>query len=85
MKVTFVIAHSHERDARARLVDLPHVQLLVLVQSGLELSRSETARHAALLRLRHPNGPPRTLAGQLPQQREDHVGRTLRPRDETRQ
>lgn len=72
--------HSHEGDAAARLVDLPHVELLVLLQRLLELGRREAAGDAALLRLAHADHLARAaLCGQLAHQREDHVGGSLSP------
>lgn len=79
---------SDEGDPAARLVDLPHVQLLVLLQGLLELSGREAARDAALLRLSHADhaaGPAATccaLRGQLPHQREDDISRTVGPKRE---
>lgn len=71
---------SHEGDAAARLVDLPHVELLVLLQRLLELGRREAAGDAALLRLAHADHLARAaLCGQLAHQREDHVGGSLSP------
>lgn len=73
---------SDEGDPGAGLVDLPHVQLLVLLQRLLELSGSEAARDAALLRFGHADHATaacRALCGELTHQREDDVCRTLRP------
>lgn len=71
---------SHEGDAAARLVDLPHVELLVLLQRLLELGRREAAGDAALLRLAHADHLARAaLCGQLAHQREDDVGGSLSP------
>lgn len=71
---------SDEGDAAAGLVDLPHVQLLVLLQGLLELGGGEAAGDAALLRFGHAHhfaGP--AFCGQLAHQREDDVGGSLSP------
>lgn len=78
---------SDEGDARAGLVHLPHVELLVLLQRLLELGGREAPRDAALLRFGHADhaaaaGPPAArpaLRGELAHQGEDDVGRALSP------
>lgn len=75
-----LLRSSDEGDASARLVDLPHVQLLVLLQRLLELGRREAAGDAALLRLGHADHLAyAALCGQLAHQREDDVGGSLSP------
>lgn len=75
---------SHKCDACARLVDLPDVELLVLVQRGLELCRGEATRDTPLLSLGELHqttsaaSPANTLACQLTHQGEDHVSWPLR-------
>lgn len=77
--------HSDKCDAAAGLVDLPHVQLLVLFQGLLELGRGEASRDAALLRFRHTHHPAgaaaarHALCGQLAHQREDNIRWPLSP------
>lgn len=46
---------SHKSDPCPGSVDLPDVELLILVQGLLELSRREATRDAALLRLGKPD------------------------------
>lgn len=82
---------SDEGDAAAGLVDLPHVQLLVLLQGFLELGGGEATGDAALLCFSHTNHSAgstaacHALCGELAHQREDDVGRALSPgRKETR-
>lgn len=76
---------SHKSDASARLVDLPHVELLILFQCLLKLGRREAAGDAALLRLGHADHLAHTaLCGQLAHQREDHVGGSLSPGERQR-
>ena len=76
---------SDKRDAAAGLVDLPHVQLLVLLQGLLELGGGEATRNASLLCLRHADHPAGStaacyaLCGEFTHQREDDVGWTLSP------
>lgn len=83
---------SDEGDAGAGRVDLQHVELLVVAQRRLQLRRREALGQAALQGqrvgqrgggARRPPAPPRPAAAaprrQLPQQREDGVGRALRP------
>lgn len=78
-------ASSDKRDAATSLVNLPHVQLLILLQGLLELGRGETTRDAALLCFRHANHPAgstaarHALRGELTHQREDDVSWTLSP------
>lgn len=76
---------SDEGDAAAGLVDLPHVQLLVLLQGLLELGGGEATRDATLLCFGHANhaagstAARHALCGELTHQREDDVGRALSP------
>lgn len=76
---------SDKGDAAACLVDLPHVQLLVLLQGLLELGGGKATRDAALLRFGHANHPTgstaarHALCGELTHQRKDDVGRALSP------
>ena len=80
-----VQGRSDEGDAAASLVDLPHVQLLVLLQGLLELGGGEATRDAALLRFSHADHAAGStsagyaLRGELAHQREDDVGRALSP------
>lgn len=50
---SFDLVFLDKGDASASLVDLPHVQLLVLLQGLLELSGGEATRDAALLCFSH--------------------------------
>ena len=79
---------SHEGDSTAGLVELPHVQLLVLLQGLLELVGGEATRDAALLGLGHADhasgaaAADHALCGELTDQREDDIGRSLGPGQE---
>lgn len=77
--------YSDKCDAAAGLVDLPHVQLLILFQGLLELGRGEASRDTALLRFSHTHHPAspaaacHALRGELAHQREDNVRWPLSP------
>lgn len=80
MRSRFVLVYSNKGDAAAGLVDLPHIQLLVLFQGLLKLGGGEAPRDAALLCLSHTHhstsaGAARhALRGELAHQREDNIG-----------
>lgn len=85
MRSRFVLVYSNKSDAAAGLVDLPHVQLLVLFQGLLELGGGEAAGDAALLCFSHAHHAAgsgaacHALRGELAHQREDDVRRPLSP------
>lgn len=81
----FLKGYSDKCDAAAGLVDLPHVQLLVLFQGLLELGRGEAPRDATLLCFSHTHHPAsaaaacHALCGELAHQREDNIRWPLSP------
>lgn len=85
MRSRFVLVYSNKSDAAAGLVDLPHVQLLVLFQGLLELGGGEAAGDAALLCFSHAHHATgsgaacHALCGELAHQREDDVRWPLSP------
>lgn len=85
MRSRFVLVYSNKSDAAAGLVDLPHVQLLVLFQGLLELGGGEAPRDAALLCFSHTHhstssgAAGHALCGELAHQREDDIRWPLSP------